>query len=194
MFGVSFGGTNVLGEKEPKWNSQPGVLVRYQMIGESAGLPAITLGFESQGNGAYLDSTNRFLNKSPGFYAVASKSYNWLAILHRFDFHGGVNYSLEKGDGDSDINFFIGSTWSVNEDVDLLFEYDLAFNDSPEQNRTIGDGKGYVNAGIRFNIAKIVYLEFFLKNLTDNNRAIQGTPEKGKYTREIKLTYFEFIM
>ncbi len=193
MFGMSFGGTEVLGDQEPNWNKQPGVLVRYQIIGESAGLPAVTLGFESQGYGAFIDSTNRFVNKSPGFYAVASKSYNWISLLSRFDFHGGINYSLEKGDGDEDINFFLGSTVSINEDVDLMFEYDLAFNDSPEANRTVGDGKGWFNSGIRFNVANIVYLEFFLKNLFDNNRT---TPleNRAKYTREVKLTYFQFIM
>ncbi|MGH7491301.1 MAG: hypothetical protein ACREOO_02775 [bacterium] len=193
MFGMSFGGTNVLGDQEPNWNSQPGVLVRYQMIGESAGLPAVTLGFESQGYGAYLDSTNRFQNKSPGFYAVASKSYNWISLLNRFDFHGGLNYSLEKGDGDEDINFFFGATVNVNEDVELMFEYDLAFNDSPESDRTIGDGKGWFNSGIRFTVANIVYLEFFLKNLFDNNRT-SPLSERAKYTREVKLTYFQFIL
>ena len=194
MFGVSFGGTEVLGDQEPNWNPQPGVLVRYQAIGESAGLPAVTLGFESQGYGAYLDSTQRYVNKSPGFYAVASKSYNWISLLNRFDFHGGLNYSLDKGDGDEDLNFFLGTTWAVNDDVEFMFEYDLAFNDSPEQNRTIGDGKGWFNAGMRFNVANIVYIEFFLKNLLDNNRSSQTSTERARYTREVKLTYFQFIM
>jgi len=193
MFGVSFGGTNALGDKEPNWNSQPGVLLRYQLVGESAAMPAITLGFESQGYGAFLDSTKRFVNKSPGFYVVGSKSYNWISLLSRFDFHGGLNYSLEKNDGDQDINFFFGSTVAVNEDVELMFEYDLAFNDSPEKNRTIGDGKGWFNSGIRFNIANIVYLEFFLKNLLNNNRN-SALDSRAKYTREVKLTYFQFIL
>ncbi len=194
MFGVSFGGTNVLGERKPNWNSQPGVLLRFQAIGESTSLPAVTLGFESQGYGAFLDSTNRFLNKSPGFYVVGSKSYSAAALLQRFDFHGGVNFSLERGDGDKDINFFLGTTIGVNDDVEILFEYDLAFNDSPEKDRTVGDGKGYFNSGIRFNIANIVYLEFFLKNLFDNNRASQVLASREKYTREVKITYFQFIM
>ena len=185
MFGVSFGGTEVLGEEEANWNPAPGVLVRYRILGESIGLPAVTLGFESQGYGAYLDSTERYVNKSPGFYAVASKSYD---LLQRLDFHAGINYSLEKNDGDKDMNFFLGSTLAINPDIEFLVEYDLAINDSPEKMRTLGDGKGYLNAGLRLNLERIVYLEFYFKNLFENRTSAPT------YTREIKITYFQFIM
>ncbi|MEK7727281.1 MAG: hypothetical protein AAB354_02645, partial [candidate division KSB1 bacterium] len=64
MFGTSFGGTEVLGEKKANWNAAPGVLVKYQLLSESLGLPGLTLGLETQGYGAFDDSTKRYLHKS----------------------------------------------------------------------------------------------------------------------------------
>jgi hypothetical protein len=95
---------------------------------------------------------------------VASKSY---AFLERLDFHGGVNYSLERDD-DSDINLFTGGALAINQDVEVLGEYDFALNDTQEN--SLGAGNGYLNAGIRLNIKKVVYLELFVKNLLDNRK------------------------
>lgn len=194
MFGTSFGGTEVLGEKQADWNPAPGVLVRYQLLSESLGLPGVTIGFESQGTGAFVrDSTDkskgRYVNKSFGFYVVGSKSYDF---LERLDFHAGINYSLERDDGDKDPNLFMGMTLAINRDIELLAEYDLAFNDDKtadsQSTRRFGDGKGYLNTGIRLNLKDVVYLEFYLKNLFKNRTTAED------YTREFKITYFQFIL
>lgn len=183
MFGASFGGSRILGEDSLEWNPAPGLMVRYQLISESFALPSISIGFDSQGYGAYIDSTSRYANKSLGFYVVGSKSY---AFLERLDFHGGVNYSLEDGDGDGDINFFAGMVLAFNQDFDLLGEYDFAINDT--QDPAQGAGNGYLNAGLRLNIKKVVYLELFLKNLLDNRRTARYI------NREFKITYFQYIL
>ena len=183
-FGASYGGFNVLGADSVNWNPAPGVHVRYQLVSETIGLPGITIGFESQGFGAYIDSTSRYFYKSPGFFVVGSKSYS---LFERLDFHGGINYSLEDGDGDNDINLFLGTVLAFDPHFEIMAEYDLAFNDSPESDRTVGDGKGYLNAGVRLNVQNVLYLEFFLKNLLDNQRNID------EFTREFKITYFQFI-
>ncbi|MDZ7292293.1 MAG: YjbH domain-containing protein [candidate division KSB1 bacterium] len=184
MFGASYGGTNILGEDSLHWNPAPGLLVRYQLIGESFALPAISVGFESQGYGSYVDSTKRYTNKSPGFYVVASKSY---ALLERLDFHGGVNYSLERGDKDRDINLFVGATLAVNQDFEILGEYDFAINDNKEK-VSLGSGAGYLNSGLRLNIKKVVYLELFVKNLLQNKR------DAKYFNREFKITFFQYIL
>jgi hypothetical protein len=194
MFGTSFGGTEVLGESQADWNPAPGVLVRYQLLSESLGLPGVTLGFESQGYGPFVrDSTDkskgRYVNKSLGFYVVGSKSYD---LLERLDFHAGINYSLERDDQDKDPNLFLGMTLAINRDIELLAEYDLAFNDDKTQEsqnvRRFGDGKGYLNTGIRLNLKDVVYLEFYLKNLFKNRTTAED------YAREFKITYFQFIL
>jgi hypothetical protein len=184
MFGVSYGGTHILGSDSVRWNPYPGVLIRYQLFTESFALPGITIGFESQGYGAFIDSTDRFTNKSPGFYVVVSKSYG---ILERLDFHGGVNYSLEHGDEDKDINLFVGGNLAINRDFEVLGEYDFAINDNKD-NISLGSGTGFLNLGLRLNIRNVVYLELFAKDILQNKR-------DTKYlNREFKVTYFQYIL
>jgi hypothetical protein len=189
MFGTSFGGTEVLGEKRANWNAAPGVLVKYQLLSESLGWPGVTIGLETQGYGAYDDSTKRYWHKSMGAYIAGSKSYD---VLERLDFHAGLNYSLERGDKDKDPNLFLGMTLAVNRDIEFLAEYDLAFNDDgstdSQKQRRFGDGRGYLNTGIRINVKDVLYLEFFLKDM------FQSRPDAEAYNREFKITYFQFIL
>jgi hypothetical protein len=159
-------------------------MVRYNIIIESFALPALSIGFESQGYGSYISNLSRYANKSAGFYVVASKSY---AFLEHLDFHGGVNYSLERGDGDKDVNLFAGASVAFNQDFELLGEYDFALNDTKEK-VTLGEGTGYLNAGLRLNIKKVVYVEVFMKNLLQNRRS-------AKYiNREFQITFFQYIL
>lgn len=182
MFGASYGGTNLLGNGTVRWNETPGINVRYQVIEESFGLPAFTLGFDSQGYGAFTDSLNRYTNKSPGFFLVTSKSYD---LFERLDFHGGVNYSLETADGDRDANLFGGATLAFNSDFEVLWEYDFALNDNDDN--SINSGKGFLNVGARLNIRNVVYVEFFMKDILENRKDIVNA------NREMKITYFQFI-
>jgi hypothetical protein len=192
-FGASYGGTNILGEKPFEWNRAPGLMIRYILLDSrppsstgstlSYAWPDLSIGFESQGYGAFNDSTGRYANKSRGFYVVASQRYEFFQNL---DFHGGVNYSLERGDRDSDINFFFGTALAFNQDFELLGEYDFAFNDDKSKTR-FGTGNGYLNAGLRLRIRDVIYLEVFVKNMTQNRRT------SNYFNREFKITYFQFI-
>jgi len=204
MFGASYGGTQILGEDSLQWNRSPGIMVRYNLIPESFALPAVSIGFESQGYGRFIktvpdrtvktsagrDSTisskevNRYANKSLGFYAVASKSY---AFFEHLDFHGGVNFTLERDDDDGDINLFTGGALAFNQDFELLGEYDFALNDTPNK-VGLGEGTGYLNAGLRLNIRKIVYIELYLKNILKNRRGANN------FNREFQITYFQYIL
>jgi len=188
MFGASFGGNDALGEKKPSWNPAPGVLVKYQLFTENIGMPGITIGFENQGYGPYLkaDTLQRYINKSPGFYVVASKSYDF---LERLDFHGGINLSLENKDKDRDPNLFMGATLALNPRLEVVAEYDVAFNDTPaEPRRDVRDGEGILNTALRLNIKNVIYLELFLKDLFKNQTKAED------YVREFKITYFQFIL
>jgi len=187
MFGASYGGTNVLGEDSLRWNRAPGLLIRYNLVVDtSLVLPEISIGFESQGYGPFIEGINRYTNKSPGFYVVASKRY-YSPFLDYVDFHAGVNYSLERGDGDRDVNLFFSSALGINQDFELLGEYDFALNDTKEK-VSLGEGTGYLNAGLRLKIKQYVYLELFFKNLLENRRSAQY------FNREFKVTYFQFIL
>lgn len=161
--GVSYGGTHLIGADEPVMNSVPGVCVKIRIIEESIALPAMVLGFDSQGRDGYLKELNRYTIKSPGFYAAASKNYSLLGF---FSLHGGVNYSLERADEDKDINMFVGVEKSVGGAVSLVAEYNAGINDS--NGKALGKGRGYLNAGVKCSVGNGLTLSVCLKDLTRN--------------------------
>jgi hypothetical protein len=182
MFGISYGGTNIIGTGEIDWNKQPGVTVRYRLFEEDYFLPAILIGYDSQGFGAFIDSTKRYINKSPGAFAAASKNFIFLGTI---GFHGGVNYSFERKDGDTDLNIFCGIEKSLNPEIMLVGEYDFAFNDDGPN--SVGSGKGYLNAGLKWNFAGKLQLSFILKDILKNRKDVDGM------TREIRISYAEIF-
>lgn len=182
--GISYGGENIIGEGEVNWNPEPGLQVTYRIIDENIAFPAIVIGYQSQGYGPYLESgdVSRYSNKSLGFYAAASKNY---AVLSDLSFHGGMNLTLEDEDTDQDLNFFLGAMVSLNREVSVLVEYDLAINDNGS--RAIGDGKGYLNAGVRWVFAQRLAIQFHFKNLLENRENVPYS------NRGIKISYIEFF-
>ena len=75
MIGISYGGVNIIGRGRPDWNQLPGVLIKYRLF-EETDLPAVSIGFDSQGYGAWADERERNEIKAKGIYAVASKNFS----------------------------------------------------------------------------------------------------------------------
>jgi hypothetical protein len=176
-FGISYGGTDIIGTNKPRMNPYPGVNVKIRVLDESLVAPAIAMGFEWQGRGPYIDDLKRYTIKSPGFYAVASQNYS---ILGNLSVHGGINLSTERGDGDKDLNVFFGAEKSVGRDISILAEYDLGLNDNSANAIGRGRGRGYLNLGFRWSWGKGLVLgvnvKDVLKNdgdITDGNRTLQ---------------------
>ncbi|MHB2155102.1 hypothetical protein ACX8XN_11960 [Calditrichota bacterium GD2] len=182
MFGISYGGTNLIGSGSVDWNPQVAVNIRYRLIDEALAFPAIAVGYDGQGFGRYIDSLERYEAKSKGLYAVASKSFNFLGTLA---FHGGINYSFERKDNDKDLNAFIGVEKSINTELSLFAEYDLAMNDNT--GKSIGKGNGYLNAAIKWTFQKKLQIDFIWKNILKNNSLLQGSG------REIRISYIEYF-
>ncbi|MEE9169435.1 MAG: hypothetical protein V3U73_06685 [bacterium] len=180
--GISYGGENILGEGKVNWNPDIGFQVAYRLIDENIALPGVSIGYQSQGYGPYLKESERYTIKSRGFYAAASKNYSFLGDL---SFHGGVNLSLENNDTDEDLNFFIGAMKSLNPELSVVAEYDLAINDNGS--KSIGDGKGYLNIGLRWLFANRLAIQFHFKNLLENKENVPSS------NREIKISYLEFF-
>ena len=111
-FGTSFGGLNIIGEGEVIWNPRPEANIKYRLMEESYSAPALSIGFNGQGFGSWSDSLSRYQIKSPGVYAALSKNYSMIGNL---GFHAGVNLSLEKDDGDEDINLWVGFRCSLSQ-------------------------------------------------------------------------------
>ncbi|MHB1049129.1 MAG: hypothetical protein ACYC09_03535 [Bacteroidota bacterium] len=166
-FGISYGGVGVIGKNKVNGQKLPGVLLKYRIIDESEAMPAIAFGFDSQGKETYIDSLERFTIKSRGIFIAASKNYSLLGFL---SFHGGVNWSMEKKDGDKDMNVFLGVEKSIGSEISILAEYDFAFNDN--HGLAYGKGNGYLNAGIRWSLAGGLTLGFDLKNVVKNQNNV----------------------
>ena len=178
-FGISYGGTDILGMKKPEMNPYPGVNVKLRILEESQAAPAVTVGFDWQGRGSYLDSLKRYVIKSPGFYAVASQNY---AIAGNLSVHGGLNLSTERGDGDKDLNAFVGAEKSLGKDISLLGEYDFGMNDNSANALGRGRGRGYLNLGFRWSWGKGLVLGLDIKDVLKN----QGDITVGNRTIQIE--------
>jgi hypothetical protein len=181
MFGISYGGTNIIGTGKVFWNPQVGVNIRYRLIEEGYTNPAITMGYDSQGYGSYIDSTKRYQEKSVGVFAVLSKNFNLLGFL---GVHGGVNYSFERED-DKSMNLFVGIDKSINPELALACEYDFALNDNEDD--ALGSGKGYLNAALHWTFAGRLRIDFMLKNILKNRKDVPSM------SRAIRISYIEIF-
>ncbi len=182
MIGLSFGGENIIGDGDADWNPRIEFLAKYRLINESYVLPALAIGFDSQGGGAFDDSLDRYVYKSKGFYAVMSKNY--LVAEVPVGFHFGANYSLENDDDDKNIPIFFGADVQATENLGFVAEYDLATNDD-EFKEKYGQGYGYLNAGVQWIFSNTLQLEFQFKNILLNRK------DSSTWGREFRITYFE---
>jgi hypothetical protein len=82
--------------------------------------------------------------------------------------HGGVNYSLERGDDDTDPDFFVGIEKTIGSSVSAVGEYDLGLNDTNQD--ALGRGKGYLNVGLRASLGKGFTLSLNLKDILRNQQ------------------------
>ncbi len=170
LLGVSYGGTHLLGDAKPEWNTTPGVSIKIRVLDESIVIPALAIGFDSQGKETYIDALSRYTIKSLGVYGVVSKNYQAMGFL---SFHGGVNYSFERADGDTDPNIFGGIEKTLGPNISVLAEYNLAWNDSNRD--ALGQGRGYLNLGVRGSLGGGFTIGFNIKDLIKNqNRETVG--------------------
>jgi hypothetical protein len=167
VLGISYGGGNIIGTETPVWNPAPGVAARLRIIDETVLLPAIAIGFDTQGKEEYVDRVSRYTVKSLGLYAVGSKNYSVMGFL---SLHGGINYSFERADGDEDPNLFIAAEKTVGPVFSLLGEYNLGSNDSNRE--ALGRGRGYLNLGLRVAVGKGFSVGIALKDIAKNQQEI----------------------
>ncbi len=195
MLGVSYGGENVIGTDEIDWYPRVEFLIKYNIIEERYSTPGITLGYSSIGWGRYFEGYDRYMIKSRGFYAVASKGIN---LLGGMDVHGGVSYSHEGNDAEDKkgLDVFFAGEKMLNEELSVLGEYDLALNDNGDN--CIGDGKGYFNLGLRWTFAPELIIDFQLINIfanfnTDAEDGVAVPEEYNEISRNIAISYRAFF-
>lgn len=179
MFGISYGGENIVGNEKPDWHEKVEVLAKYRILDESPTMPAIVLGFDSRGHGVYHSSMKRFDIKSKGFYTVVSRNYLFLGNL---GMHAGANYSMENKDKQDKINFFTGIDKSLGNELTLMIEYDLALNDkNPEHNDAENSanflkrkGRGYLNLALYFRFTDFLALKLTAYDILENSQHTIG--------------------
>jgi hypothetical protein len=182
-FGISYGGANIIGAGDPDWYKLPAVDLRFRLFQETLFIPAINLGFDSQGKGLYYDSLGRYAIKSPGFFGAVSKNFTLLGYL---SLHGCANYSLETRDGDNFIDISVGFEKTLGESFSLVGEYDFAFNDN--QSDTFGKGNGYLNLGVRWTLGAGFTFGFDLRDLLNNKQLNPSSAD-----RAIRIEYIRNI-
>ncbi|MEE9464069.1 MAG: hypothetical protein V3W14_00665 [Candidatus Neomarinimicrobiota bacterium] len=201
--GMSYGVQRFIGSEEPSLNRlRPEVQLKYRFMDESYNRPAIALGLDTQGRGDFQESNlndtttiKRYDVKAIGIYLVVSK--NW-QILGNLGIHGGVSRNtMEDDQADNDINLFFGLDKDIIPGLSVFLEYNSALDDNDydieEINLytlskiTVGKGKGYLNAGIRWYMTSGLYLEVDLNDILVNKGQVEY------FTRELKVVYNEFF-
>ena len=178
--GVSFGGRDLLGDDEVTLNPRVEFSARVRVLEEGYKMPGIAVGYTSQGYGTYDEELKRYTKKSKGAYLVASK--NFKSLLGHTGLHVGANRSLEDDDGDGDFSGYVGLDIGLGKYLMLLAEYDLGLNDNADN--SLGSGKGFVNAGLRYTASSTLAVEFDLKNIFRNGMR-EPHPD-----RELRVVYF----
>lgn len=174
MFGVNYGGEQLVGNQKPIWHDRVEFNAKLRVLDESNSVPALALGYNSQGHGVYHKGYNRYDIKSKGFYAVASKNY---FLLGNLGLHFGANYTLETDDDDNEVNLFAGLDKSIGNMVTFLLEFDPGWNDNDDwKNHSIkGLGHGYLNGAVNIHFTDFLIAKISFFDMLENRENTQGS-------------------
>lgn len=181
-FGISYGGLGVIGSGDPDMNPEPGVNVKARLIDETMTLPAVAIGFDSQGRGPYIDGEERYLVKSRGVYAVASKNWD---LIGPFSLHGGISYSLETED-DDDPTLFVGFIKSFSDFLDLAAEYDFGINDN-EGDEPFVEKRGFLNASLAWHVNENFSIALEVRDIVTEDRV--DAEDLREWNRGLSIVY-----
>jgi hypothetical protein len=181
LMGVSYGGDQIIGYGKPNFNPRVEFQGKYRVLEEYGPAPSVCVGYDSQGYAGYYKDEKRYRIKSKGFYSVVGKTFPVLQGLYT---QGGLNFSLETEDDDNDPNVFLGVEQAISSELSVRSEFDLALNDN-RKGDGFGEGRGYLNAGVRWTYQERMFFELDFCNLTGN-----GDPNVW---RTIKMGYIESL-
>ncbi|HUV87035.1 MAG TPA: hypothetical protein VMX79_07965 [bacterium] len=193
--GMSYGGVDVLGNATPTMNPRPGFQVKFRITNGGPIMPALALGYDDQGHGKYYDfdpyieltegnqvNYDRYQFKAKGFYLALSQEVELLGAL---GMHAGVSYNVVEDVDDNGPDVYAAVEKTVGPHLMLLTSYDMGLNDNAPE--SLGMGRGYLDAGVRWRVTENFNLEFWATNLLENQIAKLGN--EGRYSRVLYLTY-----
>lgn len=205
--GMSYGIQGFIGDDKPNLNRLiPEAQLKYRFLDESYNRPALALGLDTQGRGEYqtyeimdslgenvLQTIERYDIKAIGIYLVASKNWN---VLGNFGSHIGVSKNVWEADStDDDFNFFVGFDKDLLGNLSMFVEYNAALDDNNYDDNelidleriTVGQGRGYLNAGFRWHISPSLAIEVDLNDILVNKGRVDY------FSRELKVIFHEFF-
>lgn len=205
--GMSYGIQQFIGDGKPSFNrTVPEAQVKYRIYDESYNIPAIAVGLDTQGRGKFqtydviidsladeTETIERYEVKAIGIYLVASK--NW-QVWGNFGTHFGISKNMwEEDPYDDDINIFFGFDKDLSPELSLYVEYNAGLDDNNYDDNdlidltkiTVGQGRGYLNAGVRWFVTPSMMLEVDMNDIFINKEG------KSYFSRELKLIYTELF-
>ena len=142
----------------------------------------------------------RYDVKAIGVYLMASK--NW-QVLGNFGSHFGVSKNfLEEDASDNDFNLFFGFDKEISPSILAFVEYNAALDDNGTNDYdandpdvfkaslaklSVGQGKGYLNAGLRFTVSPNLNIE------VDFNDIMLNKGKVNYFSRELKIVYMDLF-
>jgi hypothetical protein len=149
--GMSYGGDSVLGAGSPKLfdRYRPDFQARIAILQELGYVPNLVLGFESQG---YDDCIHQeYQVREKGGYLCAGKTVDVIRTHCQL----GVNYW-------GGFDCFLATNTLLPGSIELMLEYDPAFNDPNEEQRP---HYGFLNFGVGWTIAEKVRMVLALRDI-----------------------------
>ena len=176
QLGASYGGTGILGSNRPGWYSRPELQVKVRLVDETLTVPAVAIGFDSQGLGAdEPDADSRYELRGIGFYAVASKSFQG---MHGFGLHAGMTYNpMEAGAEDASADLFLGSDLVLRPGLSVMMEYDAAMDEDPVLTSSDEKNRGYLNVGCSIRLAEGIEIMLNVRDILSRTQVAQQSRE-----------------
>lgn len=167
---MSYGGTGVIGNAKMNLQKYPGFHLKTKLLQEREVIPAIAIGFNSQGKGLYYEkqeklSDDRYEQLAPDFYVAVSKSFNW--AVGNLALSGGVNYSLLVPD-DKGINIYAGVEQSILNVCAIAFEINPNLNDKNKYIWKDGKNPIMLNGALKFTPLEDMIIEVQFKDILKN--------------------------
>jgi hypothetical protein len=193
--GMSYGGVDVLGNATPTMNPRPGFQAKFRITNGGPVMPALALGYDDQGHGRYYDfdpyierttgekvNYDRYQFKAKGFYLALSQE---IEVLGALGMHAGISYNVVEDVDDKGVDGYAGLEKSLGPHLMLLGTYDIGLNDNAPE--SLGMGRGYLDAGVRWRVTETFNLEFWATNVLENQTDKLG--DEGGYSRVLYLNY-----
>jgi hypothetical protein len=168
LIGIAYGGNGIIGNASPEMQILPGITAKYRFLDERINIPAIAIGFRTQGGGNFINGSDRFVDHSPGFFLALSKSFVW--AMGELYFHSGVNYSFEPDKAFRSPDGFFGFEQSIGKFVALNLEFDLTLDEDAK----LLNHRGRVNAALRFSVVDGVTMGMKIRDLTSSVKHQDG--------------------